>query len=99
MRGAFNIWETENNLPEGTKKKASPPGPLDAYELNIKTLQARFPARFSIMAMVDEINRMEKWQDNRDEIEELVAAGTPPKYWDPLQPWAVAIWRESQDRD
>ena len=62
--------------------EASPPGPLDAYEKSITMLHARFPSRFAILAMVDAINRHEKWQQYREEVEELVAMGTPPRFYD-----------------
>ena len=79
--------------------KASPPGLLDSYQKNIAQLYARFPDNFTLLATVESINRDERWPMYREEVEELVDAGTPPSFYNDGQPWAAAIYRASQDRD
>ena len=79
--------------------KASPLGPLDAYQKNMAMLYARFPDRFAFFPTVEAINRHERWQQYREEVEELVDAGNAPRFYNESQPWAAAIWRASQDRE
>ena len=77
---------------------ACPPGPLDAYEKNMEILSQRFPGRSAILAKVDGCMRFEEWQRYRDEIEEMVLRGFPPKCWDRDRPWAAVIWWAARDR-
>ena len=78
---------------------ACPPGPIDAYERRIETLNMTFPHHWYITAFAEETNRMEEWPFYRQQIEDEVRAGNPPKYWDPERPWAAVTYRASQDRD
>ena len=76
---------------------ASPPGPLDAYERRVETLQQTYPNNWSIISFADETNRTEEWPAYREEIEDEVERGCPPAGWDPLRPWAAVILRAAND--
>ena len=77
----------------------SPAGPLDAYEKVIRHLARKFPRHWSVIAFAEEACRTEKWPEYREEIEEMVEVGRPPKYWDPRCPWAAVIWMAAHDRN
>ena len=61
--------------------KASPKGPLDIYEKNILVLYIRFPRIFRLLAKVEQICRYEMWPKYRLLLDEMVAAGHAPKYY------------------
>ena len=65
----------------------------------MEILAERFPERFAILAKIDELMRMGNWQRYRDEIEDMVIRGFPPKCWDADRPWAAVIWWAAHDRD
>ena len=71
---------------------------LDAWERQIEHLHKLYPDDWGIISMAEEANRDERWVDYREEIEDAMEEGRPPKYFE-HRPWASAIFAGSQDRD
>ena len=98
---SFAMWRPSFRIFRGPMLilKASPAGPLDAYEKLIHNFNERFPDHWSIVSFAEQTNRTEKWSKYRRICEDLARRGNPAKYWDEDQPWAAVIHMALSDRD
>ena len=77
--------------------EATPSGPIKAYKDVVDHLAWMYPHHWSIISFAEENNRMERWAEYRQDIEDEVRAGNPPVYYDEDQPWAAVLTRAAED--
>ena len=96
----FDAWRSAWRVYQVTMMilEASPPGPLDEYEENIRKLNQELPGSWGMIAAADDMMRSEYWERIRREVEAQVAAGTFRGQWLPKQPWATVLRESASNR-
>ena len=86
-RRCWCVFRTAMVLLRGSK-----PGPLDAYEENIRSLAEVFgDTHWGIISRADDVMRSEGWERRRRVSEDEVRRGVYRKVFDPAMPWAAVL--------